>query len=147
MQCKLLRFFSFSELGLRNKNQPKEEALGRTSLRTSSQKDSVRPSKSWITSILAQTSRADVHKKTSVWKTSVWKTSGWFFVPYSYQENQIDPWPRYFSSFEKFQKQMHLDLWHFLSDWQGLCSVCPWIMQSNKHGCHENRGAKTDPQE
>ena len=44
------------------KNQPKEEVFGRTSLRISGQKLSVRPSKSWKTSALAQTCHADVHE-------------------------------------------------------------------------------------
>ena len=58
------------------KNQPKEEVLGRTSLRTSGQKLRSGPPNPGKTSILARKSRADVHERTSVWKTS-----GWFFVP------------------------------------------------------------------
>ena len=49
---------------IRNKNQPKEETLGRISLSIRS-RTSVRPSESWKTGMLAWTSHADVHDKAS----------------------------------------------------------------------------------
>ena len=49
-------------------------------------KTSVRPSKSWKTSILERTSCADIHEKTSVWKTS-----GWFSAP-QYRPNSKFSW-------------------------------------------------------
>ena len=59
------------------KNQPKEEVLGRISLRTSGRKPRSSPPNPGKRRMLARTSHADVHEKTLVWKTS-----GWFFVPY-----------------------------------------------------------------
>ena len=66
------------------KNQPKEEALGRISLRTSGQRLRSGPPNPARISILARTSRADVHEKTSVCKTS-----GWFFAPQFWIRNLV----------------------------------------------------------
>ena len=65
--------------GSGTKNQPNEEVLGWISLWTSGQNLwSGPPNPEKKTSILAQTSCADVHE--------IWKTSGWFLKFYSLQD-------------------------------------------------------------